>query len=91
MDVKSTFLNGYILEDVYIEQPPDFQNHKYPDHVFKLKKVLYGLKQAPKAWYNRFRKISCFKWFFSGKSGYYTFYQKIRVMTWLLFKYMWMI
>ena len=44
MDVKSTFLNDYIAEEVYIEQPPDFENHKYLDHVFKLNKVLYGLK-----------------------------------------------
>ena len=47
MDVKSSFLNGYILEEVYVAQPPDFQNHLYPDYVYKLKKVLYGLKQAP--------------------------------------------
>ena len=57
MDVKSAFLNGYILEEVYVEQPPGFQNHKYPDHVFKLKKALYGLKQAPRAWYDRLSKF----------------------------------
>ena len=46
MDVKSVFLNGYIKEEVYVEQPPGFKDHKYPDHVFKLTKTLYGLKQA---------------------------------------------
>ena len=46
MDVKSAFLNGYILEEVYVEQPPCFQNHKYSDHVFKLKKALYELKTS---------------------------------------------
>ena len=50
MDVKSAFLNGYITEEVYIEQPPYFKNYKYPNYVFKLNKALYGLKQAPRAW-----------------------------------------
>ena len=44
MDVNSVFLNGFIKEEVYVEQPPDFEDHKYPDHVFKLSKALYGLK-----------------------------------------------
>ena len=45
MDVKSIFLNGFIMEEVYVEQPLGFENHFYPNHVFKLKKVLYELKQ----------------------------------------------
>jgi len=49
MDVKSAFLNGYIIGEVYVEQPPGFENHKYENYVFKLSKVLYGLKQAPRA------------------------------------------
>ncbi|XP_024019082.1 uncharacterized protein LOC112090920 [Morus notabilis] len=57
MDVKSAFLNGYIVEEEYVEQPPRFQDHKCPDHVFKLKKALYGLKQAPRAWYDRLSKF----------------------------------
>ena len=47
MDVKSVFLNGYINEEVYVDQPPVFEDHKHPNHLFKLKKALYGLKQAP--------------------------------------------
>jgi hypothetical protein len=53
MDVKSVFLNGYISEEVYVHQPPGFENSKCPEHVFKLKKSLYGLKQALRAWYER--------------------------------------
>ena len=46
MDVKSAFLNGYIDEEVYVCQPPGFEDHKHPEYVFKVKKALYGLKQA---------------------------------------------
>ena len=55
MDVKSAFLNGFVKEDVYVEQPPLFEDNKFPNHVYKLKKALYGLKQAPRAWYERLR------------------------------------
>ena len=44
MDVKSVFLNDYIKEEVYVEQPPGFEDQKSPDHVFKLGKALCGLK-----------------------------------------------
>ena len=53
MDVKSAFLNGYIDEEVYVHQPPCFENSKHPEYVYKLKKSLYGLKQAPRACYER--------------------------------------
>jgi len=44
MDLKSAFLNGYLHEEVYVEQPKGFVDPNFPDHVYKLKKALYGLK-----------------------------------------------
>ena len=63
MDVKSVFLNGFINEEVYVEQPPDFQSFNFPNHVFKLKKALYGLKQTPRAWYERWSNFLFLKRF----------------------------
>ena len=53
MDAKSTFLNGILDKEVYIEQPEGFIDLDKKDMVYKLHKVLYGLKQAPRAWYER--------------------------------------
>ena len=49
MDVKSTFLNIFLNEEIYVKQHPGFENVEKPNHVFKLTKSLYGLKQAPRA------------------------------------------
>ncbi|GJR97171.1 putative ribonuclease H-like domain-containing protein [Tanacetum coccineum] len=51
MDVKSAFLYGKIEEEVYVCQPPGFEDPDFPDRVYKVEKALYGLHQAPKAWY----------------------------------------
>ena len=53
MDVKSAFLNGYLDEEVYVQQPPRYEIRGHEDKVYKLKKELYGLKQAPRDQYNR--------------------------------------
>ncbi|GJY03771.1 putative ribonuclease H-like domain-containing protein [Tanacetum coccineum] len=51
MDVKSAFLYGKIEEEVYVCQPPGFEDPDFPDRVYKVEKALYGLHQAPRAWY----------------------------------------
>ena len=52
MDVKTSFLNGVVEEEVYVEQPLG-ETHYRETHVCKLKKAMYGLKQEPRAWYDR--------------------------------------
>nr|GEU97279.1 ribonuclease H-like domain-containing protein [Tanacetum cinerariifolium] len=49
-DVKSAFLYGTIVEEVYVCQPPGFEDPDHPDKVYKVVKALYGLHQAPRAW-----------------------------------------
>ncbi|GKA97618.1 putative ribonuclease H-like domain-containing protein [Tanacetum coccineum] len=65
MDVKSAFLYGTIEEEVYVCQPPGFEDPQFPDKAYKVEKALYGLHQVPRAWYetlstylleNRFRR-----------------------------------
>ncbi|GKD44977.1 putative ribonuclease H-like domain-containing protein, partial [Tanacetum coccineum] len=65
MDVKGAFLYGTIEEEVYVCQPPSFEDPQFPDKVYKVEKDLYGLHQALRAWYetlstylleNRFRR-----------------------------------
>ncbi|RVW24539.1 Retrovirus-related Pol polyprotein from transposon TNT 1-94 [Vitis vinifera] len=53
LDVKSTFLIGILLEEIYVQQPEGFEVIGHEHKVYKLHKALYGLKQAPRAWYSR--------------------------------------
>ncbi|GKE41723.1 retrovirus-related pol polyprotein from transposon TNT 1-94 [Tanacetum coccineum] len=52
MDVKTTFLNGELKDEVYVSQPEGFVDPDHPTHVYRLKKALYGFKQAHQAWYD---------------------------------------
>ncbi|KAK1415001.1 hypothetical protein QVD17_30770 [Tagetes erecta] len=56
MDVKGAFLYGPITDDVYVRQPPGFEDPEYPHRVYKLSKALYGLHQAPRIWYETLSK-----------------------------------
>ncbi|GJT55050.1 putative ribonuclease H-like domain-containing protein [Tanacetum coccineum] len=51
INIKSVFLYGKIEEEVYVCQPPGFEDPDFPDRVYKVEKALYGLHQAPRAWY----------------------------------------
>ncbi|GKE58752.1 retrovirus-related pol polyprotein from transposon TNT 1-94 [Tanacetum coccineum] len=66
MDVKMTFLNGPLKEEVYVAQPEGFIDPDHPEKVYLLRKALYGLKQAPRAWYDELSNFLMSKGFTKG-------------------------
>nr|GEV63792.1 retrovirus-related Pol polyprotein from transposon TNT 1-94 [Tanacetum cinerariifolium] len=66
MDMKTSFLNGTLKEEVYVAQPDGFVDHDHPKKVYRLRKALYELKQAPRAWYNELSKFLTSKGFTKG-------------------------
>nr|GEY43168.1 Gag-Pol polyprotein [Tanacetum cinerariifolium] len=68
MDVKTTFLNGLLKEEVYVAQPDGLVDPDHLEKVCRLRKALYGLKQAPKAWYDELLKFLTSKGFTKGQS-----------------------
>ncbi|GJT25554.1 putative ribonuclease H-like domain-containing protein [Tanacetum coccineum] len=56
MDVKSAFLYGTIDEEVYVKQPPGFEDLEFPHKVYRVDKAMYGLHKAPRAWYGTLSK-----------------------------------
>nr|GEV02354.1 zinc finger, CCHC-type [Tanacetum cinerariifolium] len=57
IDLKTTFLNGELDEEVYMNKPHGFIMHGNEDKVCKLIKTFYGLKQAHKKWYQKFDEV----------------------------------
>ncbi|GJZ93542.1 retrovirus-related pol polyprotein from transposon TNT 1-94 [Tanacetum coccineum] len=66
MDVKTTFRNGDLQEEVFVSQPEGFEDQENPTHIYHLKKALYGLKRAPRAWYDTLSKFLLANNFFKG-------------------------
>ena len=89
MDVKSAFLNGKIEEEIYVAQPPGFEDPKHLDMVYNLNKALYGLKQAPRVWYDTIKDFLKSKGFKPGSLDPHSSGRHMMVNC-LCAKYMWM-
>ncbi|GJS10510.1 retrovirus-related pol polyprotein from transposon TNT 1-94 [Tanacetum coccineum] len=68
IDVKASFQNGPLKEEVFVTQPDGFVDPDFPNHVYCLKKALYGLKQAPRAWYDKLSSFLIKNHFAKGSS-----------------------
>jgi hypothetical protein len=76
MDVKTTFLNGELEEEIYMQQPEGFVVKDQESKVCRLIKSLYGLKQAPKQWHEKFNNTLTTTGFYvneADKCVYYRF------------------
>ena len=74
LDVKTTFLNGEIKEDIYITQPEGFEEKGKEDYILKLQKALYRLKQAPRIWNSKLNEVLLKKGFVRSKCDYGVYY-----------------
>ncbi|KAL9259367.1 Retrovirus-related Pol polyprotein from transposon RE2-like protein [Drosera capensis] len=59
IDVKNAFLNGKLQDEVYVKQPPRFEDSEYPEYVYRLDMALYGLEQPPRALYETLSTFLC--------------------------------
>jgi histone deacetylase 1/2 len=85
LDVQNAFLHGVLEEEVYMSQPPGFEDSTRPHYVCRLDKALYGLKQAPRAWYARLSTKLCDLGFKPSKSDASLFiYSKNGIVIYML-------
>jgi hypothetical protein len=85
LDVQNAFLHGVLEEEVYIRQPPRYEDKNNPSCVCKLDKAIYGLKQAPRAWYSRLSARLCELGFAPSKSDTSLFiYNRPGIMMYML-------
>jgi hypothetical protein len=79
------FLHGVLEEEVYMRQPPGYEDPTQPNYICKLDKALYGLKQAPRAWYSRLSSKLLDLGFVSSKSDTSLFiYNKCGIIIYML-------
>lgn len=78
VDIKNAFLNGYIINVVYMQQPKGFIDSTKPNHIFNFHKALYGFKQAPRAWFDRLKITLTQQWgFINSKSDTSLFFKRV--------------
>ena len=75
--MNNAFLQGFLTETVYMEQPSGFINPAHPNHVCKLHRSIYGLKQAPRAWFSRLSSYLVTLGFVGSKSDTSLFLRRV--------------
>nr|GEZ70407.1 hypothetical protein [Tanacetum cinerariifolium] len=89
MDVKTTFLNGPLKEEVYVAQPDGFVDPNHPKKVYRFRKALYGLKHAPRAWYDELSMFLTSKGFTKEILAVCVVYRLcIQILRFLFFKFL---
>lgn len=81
LDVHNAFLNGYLDEDIYMQQPPGFEHPSFLNHVCHLRRSLYGLKQAPRAWFSRLSQFFLANKFVASKTDTSLFISRTSAVT----------
>jgi histone deacetylase 1/2 len=85
LDVTNAFLHGYLEEEVYMKQPPGYDDKTKHHYLCKLDKTLYGLKQAPRAWYSQLcKKLQSLGFVPSKADTSLFFYKKGNYVTFML-------
>jgi hypothetical protein len=84
LDVQNTFLHGVLEEEVYMRQPPRYEDEHNPLYICKLDKAIYGLKQAPRAWYSKMSTRLHELGFISSKSDTSFIYQRSGIIMYML-------
>ena len=77
MDMKNAFLNGELIEEVYMQLPLGFEENLGKHKLCKLLKSLYGLKQSSRAWFDRFSRAIRMDGYLQGKFDHTMFYRHL--------------
>jgi hypothetical protein len=77
MDVKNTFLNGDLHEEVYMDITPGFEPKQNFRRVLWLCQLVYGLKQSPRSWFNRFRQAMLKRGYQQSNADHTLFYKHV--------------
>ncbi|PHU23513.1 hypothetical protein BC332_08620 [Capsicum chinense] len=77
LDVNNAFLQGRLEKEVFMFQPPGFEDEQFPSHICRLKKAIYGLKQAPQARYNELKTFLLYLGFAKSESDASLFIHKV--------------
>jgi hypothetical protein len=77
LDVKTDFLHGDLVEEIYMEQPEGFVQNRNKKFVYRLKKSLYGLRQSLGQWYKKFDSFIVIENYTRSEYDHYVYFKKL--------------